>query len=310
MPNSTLTLFGAENVRSKPGTRAVSTRPSGSPVAGCSPASTRSQLARRRPSPRSPSAAAPAPTQSPVGLGPAEVVVLDARAHGRGARDRAVRLLEVVARPGRRRAFRSTARLLLGQTEPPLPQSDVRTVPNRVDRLCVAPRSAAGLSTCPLIPWAASSADARAPSQRSPPTLAPCGSDASSTRTARGRGNSWDARACRMRRERRSRRLGNRLAAEAIARLLDVFGQAPRAQGGGTATPEVKRWWAKTCDQVDPRIRRGIRLLDNDRVEPESTAARASCWWRCTRATPARCSLRQGSRVRPCRRRPRAIGAS
>ena len=69
MPKRTLTLFGAEKVRSKPGTRALRTRPSGSPVAGCSPLSTRSS-SRAPTVPRRPSAAAPAPAQMPSASGP------------------------------------------------------------------------------------------------------------------------------------------------------------------------------------------------------------------------------------------------
>ena len=79
-PNSTLTHFGAENVRSNPGRRAgehPAERLAGRRMLAGEHAV---QRLARRPSPRSPSAAAPAPIHAPVGLRSAEVVVLDARA--------------------------------------------------------------------------------------------------------------------------------------------------------------------------------------------------------------------------------------
>ena len=80
MPNSTLTLLGAENVRSKPGTQQPRGR-SGSPVAGCSPASTRWNSAPLTCPAEPELRAADRPT--PRRLRAAEVVVLDALSSAR-----------------------------------------------------------------------------------------------------------------------------------------------------------------------------------------------------------------------------------
>jgi hypothetical protein len=55
----------------------------------------------------------------------------------------------------------------------------------------------------------------------------------------------------------------------AVEHFLDVFSDPPDADPGrgGRATDEVTRWWARACDQVDPRIRRALHASE-DRMDP------------------------------------------
>ena len=95
MPNRTLTLFGAENVKSnpEPASQGPARAPFPSLDARLRARAPAGRVDRPAQAERSSSAALPAAAR----LGAAQVVVLDARADGSSASHRAVRLLEVVA---------------------------------------------------------------------------------------------------------------------------------------------------------------------------------------------------------------------
>jgi hypothetical protein len=54
----------------------------------------------------------------------------------------------------------------------------------------------------------------------------------------------------------------------AVERFLAPFSNLPPRSQGPTASEEIKGYWASTCDQVDPRIRPGLRFYEDDLVDP------------------------------------------
>jgi hypothetical protein len=54
----------------------------------------------------------------------------------------------------------------------------------------------------------------------------------------------------------------------AVARFLQPFSQERPKTDRSTASEEITEFWASTCEQVDPRIRRGMRFYEDEPMDP------------------------------------------